>query len=209
LDGGITLDVGVGPGRVFRKLVEQGTHLVAIDADRNMIRHTAETLRVSSKNVERADFVVADAENLPFRSNSFGTIICIRVLKYLTNSKRGIGEMCTALVPGGRLVLEFPNYLGPGALLKLPQFIMTGSVYPAVFRVNGIRKDLSDFGVSINAIIGWHKIPLAFLVMANNGRLVASILRVEAIFQRMTPPEFMSRSVVVSGVKRKFATSIQ
>src|SRR5205807_9053598 len=61
LDGGIILDVGVGPGRIFRKLVEHGTRLVAIDADRNMIRHTVEALRVSSKNVGRADFVVADA----------------------------------------------------------------------------------------------------------------------------------------------------
>jgi SAM-dependent methyltransferase len=208
LDGGIILDVGMGPGRVFRRLVDQGTHLVGVDADRNMIRHVARSFRVSSKNEKIVDFVVADAESLPFRPNTFAAIICIRLLKYLTNSKKGIEEMCSALGPGGRLVLEFPNYLGPNGLLKLPQFITVGRVYPAVFRLSRVRKNVSDYGVLVDMVIGWHKFPLAFLVMLNNRRLVESILRVEAIIQRMTPPEFMSRSVVISGVKGIMATPV-
>ena len=205
-DHGPVLDLGMGPGRLFRKLAQHNLRVVGVDMSREMVLHVARLSRSSSRYKEGIDLVVADGENLPFRNNSFVGVVCVRALKYFGDTRRGISEMCSVLEPNGRLVLEFPNVLGPHSLLKLPQFIRARKVFPRLFRLSSVRRDVSDSGVRVDIVIGWHKFPPAFLNLANNRVLVQSILRFEAILQRMTPPEFMSRSVVISGVKRKLTT---
>ena len=206
-DDGTVLDLGMGPGRVLRKLAQHNLRLVGMDMNHKMISHFARLLRSSSRYADRIDLVVADGENLPFRDNSFAGVVCVRALKYFENTGKGIREMCSVLEQNGRLVLEFPNAFGPHSFLKIPQFVRTKKVFPRLFRLSSVRRDVSNSGVQIDVVIGWHKFPPAFLNHVNNRMLVQSILKVEAILQRVTPPELMSRSVVISGLKRKTTRS--
>ena len=59
---------------------------------------------------KKADFVVADAENLPFENNSFDLVTMAFGLRNVTNKKQAIQEINRILKPGGvALVMEFSH----------------------------------------------------------------------------------------------------
>lgn len=61
---------------------------------------------------------IARAEELPFRPESFDTVIGMSMITYLPEPSRMIDEAWRVLRPGGVLVIDFPQILPPGELLR-------------------------------------------------------------------------------------------
>ncbi len=53
-----------------------------------------------------------DAAALPFRSDSFDTVLCNQVLEHVPEPGRAVGEMARVLKPGGHLILTAPHIWG-------------------------------------------------------------------------------------------------
>ena len=53
----------------------------------------------------RAEFVVADALNLPFPAKSFSAVLCTTALRHFTDANRAAAEMVRVLTPAGRVVV--------------------------------------------------------------------------------------------------------
>jgi SAM-dependent methyltransferase len=88
IDDELVISIGDGPSH-YRSLFQ---NYIGFDIERD------------NKNI---DFV-ADAYNIPIKSNSIGAIISIEVLEHLRHPEKGISESYRVLGKGGRMLITVP-----------------------------------------------------------------------------------------------------
>lgn len=91
------LDVGTGTGEVLLQADPQALR-VGIDLSLGM-------LKVAHKKCPNCGFVLADAENMPFKTSSFDAITLSLVYRHLYNRDQFLKEAQRVLKPGGRLAI--------------------------------------------------------------------------------------------------------
>lgn len=99
------LDVGTGTGRIIGSIARQRQHiveLVGVDLSRQMINQ-------ARKRVKGVDFVLADADTLPFRSSVFDLVVAIRVLRYMSSWRQAIKEANRIIRCSGCYVFNASN----------------------------------------------------------------------------------------------------
>ncbi len=97
--GAAVLDLGAGTGDLSRELRRGGARLVAgADFAGPMLRRARAKL-----GPETADWLQADALQLPFADESFDAVASAFVLRNLVDLPRAFAEMLRVLRPGGRL----------------------------------------------------------------------------------------------------------
>lgn len=96
------LDVGCGTGPVIELLAKKypEKHFVGLDITPAMI----EVAR--SKGLPNAEFVVGDAESLPFGDEGFDAILCSNSFHHYPNPGAFLREAHRVLRPGGKLILR-------------------------------------------------------------------------------------------------------
>jgi SAM-dependent methyltransferase len=105
------LEIGCGDGRIYRQLcglgyagaycgIEVADYIIQL----NRQRHPA------------TDWRCANAYEIPFEDDSFELCFSLYVLEHLVYPERALREMLRVLVPGGRLVLVFPDFVEAGRL---------------------------------------------------------------------------------------------
>ncbi len=110
------LDVAAGTGdmtRHFSRVVGTGGQVIMTDINAAMLVRGRDRMldRGFCGNVE---YVIADAENLPFPDRSFHCVCIAFGLRNCTDKERALASMARVLVPGGRLlVLEFSRPQNP------------------------------------------------------------------------------------------------
>jgi len=106
----IILDIGTGTGWPALQISRsKGTRVVGIDISPGMIRIARiKQKRINAKNV---DFVIASAENIPLRSNIFGTVICLGgVLNHMVYFNKAIHSINQVIIKYGTFIFEFDNW---------------------------------------------------------------------------------------------------
>jgi len=111
------LDLAGGTGDLARLLTRRlgtGGKVVLADVNINMLERGRERL-LDAGIVDGVDYVLADAERLPFAANTFDCICIAFGLRNVTRKTEALKSMYGALRPGGRLlVLEFSSVTVPG-----------------------------------------------------------------------------------------------
>ena len=101
----LVLDSGCGYGYGSRYLADKGADfVVGTDKDPNCIR--------SAKNwyqTGNLDFVIADSNYLPLRSNTFDVTASLEVIEHIKNYEGYLREIKRVLNDEGTLVLSTPN----------------------------------------------------------------------------------------------------
>jgi ubiquinone/menaquinone biosynthesis C-methylase UbiE len=95
------LDVGCGSGAAVREAAPTVDRAVGVDLSQGMIDRARE-LAGATPNVE---FLVADAEALPFEDAAFTTLLCTTSFHHYPNPGSAVAEMARVLTPGGRIVI--------------------------------------------------------------------------------------------------------
>ena len=95
------LDIGCGSGAYTTLLAKQGFHVVGLDISKLGIS-TAKKWAVCENLQDRVALIVANAEKLPFKNESFDIVICSEVLEHLDSPHKGINELNRVLAWGGR-----------------------------------------------------------------------------------------------------------
>ncbi|WP_422012396.1 bifunctional demethylmenaquinone methyltransferase/2-methoxy-6-polyprenyl-1,4-benzoquinol methylase UbiE [Roseateles sp.] len=112
------LDIAGGTGdlaRAFARKVGEGGVVVHTDINEAMLRQGRDRLLDEGLILPTS---LADAEKLPFKSESFNLVSVAFGLRNMTHKDLALAEMCRVLKPGGRLlVLEFSRIAEP---LKKP-----------------------------------------------------------------------------------------
>lgn len=96
------LDVGCGTGPVIELLCEKypEKRFVGLDLTPVMIE------AAQAKGLPNAEFVVGDAENLPFADESFDALLCSNSFHHYPNPGMFLREARRVLRPGGKLILR-------------------------------------------------------------------------------------------------------
>ena len=100
--GDRVLEIGCGHGVAATYVLERGARLTAIDRSRKMIE-AATRRNAAYVEAGRAEFIVAQLEELELGDRRFDTIFAVRVR--LFHAQPQIAERW--LAPGGRIVSEY------------------------------------------------------------------------------------------------------
>lgn len=94
-------EIGVGQGALVRLLLEQDpSSVIGVDLAATYLQRLA-------RDDPRLHLIVANAENLPFRSE-LDVLVVSDVLEHVLNAADLLGGCADALRPGGRLVVKVP-----------------------------------------------------------------------------------------------------
>ncbi|HEX5164395.1 MAG TPA: class I SAM-dependent methyltransferase [Thermomicrobiales bacterium] len=105
------LDCGSGEGYGTALLANDAAFVVGLDRDPETVAYASGKYA----DAERAAFIVANADRLPFADDSFGLAVCFQVIEHLPDPLAFIREVHRLLAPGGTFVLTTPNLLVTGA----------------------------------------------------------------------------------------------
>ncbi|MGL4339781.1 MAG: bifunctional demethylmenaquinone methyltransferase/2-methoxy-6-polyprenyl-1,4-benzoquinol methylase UbiE [Rhodoglobus sp.] len=120
------LDIAAGTGTSSVALQRRGARVVAVDFSPGMVAE-------GRRRHKKIEFVVADAQSLPFGDNEFDAVTISFGLRNISDPKLALSEMYRVLKPGGRLVVcEFSK--PPVAILREGYWAYLSHVMPAVAR---------------------------------------------------------------------------
>lgn len=108
IDGKKVLDIGCQYGVFSFYLSERGGMVTGMDISEKWVNRCRE--ECSERYPEKdMDFVVGDAQALPFPDESFDIVVCTEVVEHVDYAGNVLGEIHRVLTPGGILVLGTPN----------------------------------------------------------------------------------------------------
>jgi len=103
-NGEVILDIGCGSGVQLRALeLSSPGLLIGMDLNRNAL------LFAKGKNIRNTEFLIADAERLPFREKTIDRIICAEIIEHLHEPEQMIAESERVLKDPGKIVISTPN----------------------------------------------------------------------------------------------------
>ena len=138
------LEIGVGLGAEHQQFAEAGAKLKGIDLTERAILHT--TARLKTFGLE-SELQTADAENLPYLSDSFDLVYAWGVLHHTPNTAQSVMEVYRVLKPGAEAkVMIYHKYSMVGyllwvryALLKLRPFTLLATIYDQYLESPGTK----------------------------------------------------------------------
>ena len=90
------LDVGCGPGYVAAAAAERGARVTGIDFSNEMVA-------IAKTRFPAIEFMVGDAQQLPFADKTFERVLISFALLHVSNPEKACAEACRVLKPGGKL----------------------------------------------------------------------------------------------------------
>lgn len=104
----LILDIGCGDGKIALPAMGIGIRIIGIDLSPFGLKSA---YRVSRRVNEKykIQFLVADAENLPFKNQLFSRAYCIGTFEYFYDLKPTFREAQRILIPKGEILFNFRN----------------------------------------------------------------------------------------------------
>jgi uncharacterized protein (TIRG00374 family) len=103
-NGEIILDIGCGSGVQLRALdVDSPGLLIGMDLNRSAL------LFAKGKDIPNTEFLIADAEQLPFKEKTINRIICAEIVEHLREPEKMVTESDRVLADSGKIVISTPN----------------------------------------------------------------------------------------------------
>ncbi len=118
-EGDLVLEVGCGTGFTTYEVVKRvgEENIVAVDL-------TPEQMERAVRKFPKANFIRGDAENLPFKDNTFDASISAGSIEYWPHPSLGISEMARVTKSGGRVVILAPRKPDNPIFRKFAESIM-------------------------------------------------------------------------------------
>ncbi len=150
--GSIVLDVATGTGLLaadFSRAIGDTGLAVGVDLTLSMLR-TAKTRLEDRGLTSRTDWVLARAENLPFRDGCFNSASISLALRNVSDARMTLKEMARTTMPGGVVIsLDFAR--PPNKVFRLFYYDYLLGFFPLIGRMvsKAWGKTLSYLGRSI------------------------------------------------------------
>ncbi|RKR73070.1 demethylmenaquinone methyltransferase/2-methoxy-6-polyprenyl-1,4-benzoquinol methylase [Frondihabitans australicus] len=121
------LDIAAGTGTSSAAIAKTGAEVTALDFSAGMVE-------VGRKRQPHIEFVVGDAEDLPFGDDTFDAVTISFGLRNVNRPRTALAEMYRVLKPGGRLVIcEFSTPTLAGVKLGYQAYLR--HILPGIAKV--------------------------------------------------------------------------
>jgi len=104
------LEVGCGKGGFSIRMAEKCKNVVGLDLSANSIKK-AKNLAKRSRHHQNVDFVIGDAQFLPFKNGSGFITVCAETLEHIPNFDEAFQELVRVTEKSGYLFVTVPNYI--------------------------------------------------------------------------------------------------
>lgn len=102
LKGKRFLEVGHGLGYFSKEAAARGAKVTGIDLGKNLAK-------ISQKRVPKGKFLVASADNLPFKDETFDIVLCTEVMEHMDDPVKALDEIYRVTKEGGKVIITTPN----------------------------------------------------------------------------------------------------
>lgn len=186
-EGDKVLDIGVGTGRNADLLLKKGAIVEGMDISEGMMEKARRKL-----NGEKINFVIADAgKDIPFHSDIFDYVICVRVLKYIPNWRYTIKEISRVLKKDGIFILEIAN------LYSVQYFGLDKANY-FLFNMKEMKDVLENEGLIVTKVRGGSRIAFPIYARINNHMVLKLVTWSESFIDKILPKNFLSRNIMIT-----------
>ena len=155
-DTGRTVEVGSGTGRFTRLISQRTEDYLIVDVSRQM-------LASANRSVPITQPLMGDATNLPLKTQSIDTLVCLNVLNHVPAWEKALTEFARVLQPGGNLLVNFNNvrspYFLPGMIVNRRKRAFRADVFSHWQTWNAFCTALRQAGLSISDSRGHLQIP--------------------------------------------------
>ena len=124
---GPVLDIGCGTGDYVVYLAGCGLDVTGLDASENMLAVARQ--KVEKQVLKNVSLVQSQAQELPFKDQSFKTVICSLALEFTGQPEKVVREIYRVLQPSGQFVLAFLNFWSPWNISRM----VKGCVQPSIY----------------------------------------------------------------------------
>lgn len=104
------LEVGCGLGGFSIHIAKRGAKVIGVDISKKAI-HEAKKLTKKLNVQNQVDFIVADAQSLPFKDQVREIVVCSEVLEHVSNYEKAFGEISRVTKRSGYVCLTVPNFI--------------------------------------------------------------------------------------------------
>ena len=107
------LDLGCGNGRHTLEAARYPVRVVGVEVsldDLNAARFMYADLVRKGEAKGHVDFILGDAQNLPFKDGAFDKALCTEVFEHIPDDRRGIAEFLRVTKTGAPVAVSVPNY---------------------------------------------------------------------------------------------------
>jgi len=110
LKGKRILEVGCGLGGFCINIASKGGKVIGLDVSSSAI-HSGKKLAKQSGVSSQLDFVIGDAQFLPFKDQTNDLVICSETLEHVMNYEKALCELVRVIDRSGYLCMTVPNLL--------------------------------------------------------------------------------------------------
>ncbi|WFN37406.1 methyltransferase domain-containing protein [Methanomicrobium antiquum] len=104
------LEVGCGRGPYTNILANLSSSVCAIEYSTREIKEAKKYIEQSGL-IDNVTLIIADAQFLPFKNDTFNFVLCSEVLEHLNQPKTGVSEIYRVLIPGNKALISMPNLI--------------------------------------------------------------------------------------------------
>ncbi len=141
------LDLGCNTGVFSFDIEKMGAEVVAGDISKPAIERAIEYGKSLGSKVE---FMVLDAEKLPFKEKKFDVVLATGILEHVENPEKVVEGIYKCLKPGGKVIAEVPHRFSLCNIEPIRRLLSTRTELEAepfhtVFDKEGLRELFKDF----------------------------------------------------------------
>jgi glycosyltransferase involved in cell wall biosynthesis len=137
------LEVGCGLGGFCVYIASERGNAVGLDISKKAVQE-AKVLSKKYNVKSLVDFIVADAQFLPFKEESFEAVFCCETLEHIENYKQAFHELVGVIKKNGYLLATVPNIFSM-LLLEYLYFILIGQPKYVKEFLNVNREEIFHF----------------------------------------------------------------